>query len=109
MILKIYKRLFKKKKRISRRYNNLDLKLSIEERNVLKEKIRIIEQEIRREKQDKIDREEEEAWIRMKENQKSFYGYAKRKKRVHPYIGPFSKNRVIIKKKACEVLAQEFF
>ena len=49
-IPKIYQRLFKKKKRISRRYHNLDLNLSIEERNVLKEKIRIIEQEIRREK-----------------------------------------------------------
>ena len=106
---KIYKKLYKKKKKISRRYNNLDLDLSVEERNNLKERIRIIEQDIRREKQDKIDKEEEEAWIRMKDNQKSFYGYARKKKRVHPYIGPFSKNGIIIKKKACEVLTQEFF
>ena len=109
MIPKIYKRLFKKKKRISRRYNNLDLDLSIKERNDMKEKIRVIEQEIRREKQGKIDREEEEAWLKMKENQKTFYQYARKKKRVHPYIGPFCVKGVIIRKKACEVLADEFF
>ena len=45
----------------------------------------------------------------MRENQKAFYSYAKRKKRVRNYIGPFSKNGHIIKKKACEVLAAEFF
>ena len=100
----VYKRLFKKKKRISRRYNNLDLDLSIKERNDMKEKIRVIEQEIRREKQGKIDREEEEAWLKMRENQKTFYQYARKKKRVHPYIGPFCVKGVIIRKKACEVL-----
>ena len=44
--------------------------------------------------------------MKMQENQKAFYGYARKKK---PYIGPFSKNGKVIKKKACEVLAQEFF
>ena len=28
---------------------------------------------------------------------------------MQPYIGPFAKNGVTIKKRACEVLAQEFF
>ena len=45
----------------------------------------------------------------MQENQRSFYGYARRKKSVRNYIGPFSKNGHVIKKKACEVLAAEFF
>ena len=81
----------------------------MEERNKLKERIRVVEQQIRKHKQDKVDKEEEEAWMKMQENQKAFYGYACKKKRVHPYIGPFSKNGKVIKKKACEVLAQEFF
>ena len=59
---KIYKKLYKKKKKISRRYNDQNLDLSVEERNKLKERIRVVEQKIRREKQDKVDKEEEEAW-----------------------------------------------
>ena len=60
VIPKMYRKLFKKKKALSRKYNNQDIKISVEERNELKEKIRVIEQEIRRNKQDKIDREEED-------------------------------------------------
>ena len=47
--------------------------------------------------------------MKMQENQRAFYGFARKKKHVHPYIGPFSKNGKVIKKKACEVLTQEFF
>ena len=47
---KIYKRLYKKKKKISRRYNDQNLDLTVEERNKLKERIRVVEQQIRRHK-----------------------------------------------------------
>ena len=70
VIPKVYRKLFKKKKMISRRYNNQEINISVEERNSLKERIRVIEQEIRRHKQDKIDREEEDAWRKMQENKK---------------------------------------
>ena len=71
-IPKIYKKLYRKKKKISRRYNDQDLVISVEERNKLKERIRVVEQEIRRHRQDMIDREEEEAWVKMKDNQRPF-------------------------------------
>ena len=45
----------------------------------------------------------------MQENKKEFYGYAKKKKRVRPYIGPFTRKGKVVRKKACEVLAEEFF
>ena len=69
----------------------------------------MIEQEIRRNKQDKIDREEEDAWRKMQENKKEFYAYARKKKRIRPYIGPFTRKGKVVKKKACEVLSEEFF
>merc|ERR1712240_254996 len=52
---------------------------------------------------------EDEAWRRMQENKKEFYAYARKKKRVRPYIGPFTRKGKVVRKKACEVLSEEFY